>query len=98
MLPGTARATLIVCPDAIFKQWQAEVQRHAAPGVLKIIEYGGQSASLTSSLRGAPHPIRDHTPSAVPPSHAARICDARVAPARRGSWPWQLRWHAFLQL
>eukprot|EP00892_Ulva_mutabilis_P005941 jgi/Ulvmu1/3719/UM171_0003.1 len=50
---GTSKATLIVCPDAILKQWQSEIARHGAPGALKVIVYGGQSASCTSSLRGA---------------------------------------------
>eukprot|EP00892_Ulva_mutabilis_P001424 jgi/Ulvmu1/11282/UM073_0054.1 len=51
---GTSKATLIVCPDAILKQWQSEIARHGAPGALKVIVYGGQSASCTSSLRGMP--------------------------------------------
>ena len=34
--------TLIVCPTHIVGQWASELQRHAAPGALRVIVYEGQ--------------------------------------------------------
>ena len=50
---GTAGATLIVCPEAIQKQWLDEIERHTAPGALRVVTYAGQKASLLSSAEGA---------------------------------------------
>jgi hypothetical protein len=53
-VPGVSRATLIVCPSAIQKQWFEEIQRHVQPRLLKVVTYSGQKSSLLSSLQGAP--------------------------------------------
>ena len=54
-VPGTARATLIVCPEAIQKQWFEEMHRHVEAGKLKVVVYNGQKSSLLSSAQGARH-------------------------------------------
>lgn len=58
---GVARATLIVCPEAIQKQWLDEIERHTAPGALRVVTYAGQKASLLSSAEGASHCQLPHT-------------------------------------
>lgn len=78
-VPGVARATLIVCPEAIQKQWADEIQRHVEPGKLKVVVYGGQKSSLLSSAHGAlpPHalascvPCRTWAGAAAPPGKRA---------------------------
>jgi hypothetical protein len=55
-VPGVSKATLIVCPDAIFDQWLEEIGRHTEPGALRVDCYHGQRASLLSSHDGPPCP------------------------------------------
>jgi SNF2-related domain len=50
---GVAKATLIICPEAIQKQWFDEIHRHVEPGKLKVVTYAGQKSSLLSSAQGA---------------------------------------------
>jgi E3 ubiquitin-protein ligase SHPRH len=50
---GVSKATLIVCPEAIQKQWFDEIQRHVEAGTLKVVTYHGQKSSLLSSAQGA---------------------------------------------
>jgi SNF2 family DNA or RNA helicase len=35
-VPGVSKTTLIVCPDAILRQWTDEVERHVTDGSLKV--------------------------------------------------------------
>ena len=51
-VPGVAKATLIVCPQAIQAQWFAEIQRHTQPGALKVVTYKGQRNPSLSSMEG----------------------------------------------
>lgn len=44
-VPGHSRSTLIVCPDAILRQWLSEVERHVAGDRLKVFHYKGHTAT-----------------------------------------------------
>ena len=48
-VPGHARTTLIVCPDAILRQWLDEVKRHVAENHLKVFRYKGHTAVTGAS-------------------------------------------------
>ena len=52
-VPGVAKATLIVCPQAIQAQWFAEIKRHTEVDALKVVTYAGQRERSLSSLEGA---------------------------------------------
>lgn len=54
-VPGHSRATLIVCPDAILRQWLDEVTRHVDEGCLKVFHYKGHTtATGTNSIDSTP--------------------------------------------
>eukprot|EP00850_Spirogloea_muscicola_P012812 SM000084S23148 [mRNA] locus=s84:552074:559947:+ [translate_table: standard] len=46
---GVCRATLIVCPPAILRQWQDEICRHTRPGALRVVTYAGMRAAASAS-------------------------------------------------
>jgi E3 ubiquitin-protein ligase SHPRH len=52
LVPGIARATLIVCPESILQQWKSEIRKHTVPGMLKVYHYTGHKSPTSSSKAG----------------------------------------------
>ena len=67
-------ATLIVCPSSILGQWVAEIQRHSAPGAVRLAVYRGQDQGLGGGRTTTGKVGRSVGPDEVSPCHGEDAC------------------------